>query len=108
MSTQNPVMVAGGFPVAAVEACIRDALAAQGETQQLLRPENRSSCEPHVDSLVVVELMCAIEQMLGVLLPISFVPRGGYENVESCVSDLISQTRGIWVELVNQEEEHHV
>ena len=108
ISDQSAVRVAGTFPQAAIEVCIRDALAMAHDSQRLLRPRVASACEPEVDSLVVVEVMCAIEQLLGVVLPTSFVPRGGYDDIEACVSDLVSRVRAVWVELVKEVEEHHV
>jgi acyl carrier protein len=98
---------AGGFPAGDVEACIRDALDAEQIAQRVLRPQAESACTPEVDSLVVVEVICAIEEVLGVTLPTSFAPRGGYDDVEACVTDLLAQTRSVWVELRKQEEEHH-
>ncbi len=108
MNTQTSVAPTETFPAKAVEDCLREALVNQHETQQLLRPQAASACEPEVDSLVVIELMCAIEQLLGVVLPTSFVPRGGYDDVDACVADLVAQTHTVWVELVKQVEEHHV
>ena len=58
------------FPTSAVEACIRDALADQAAEQAVLRPDRGAttgtpiapqSWEPEIDSLVVVEVICAIE-----------------------------------------------
>lgn len=97
----------GGFPARDVEACIREALDAEQRAQQILRPHAASACAPEVDSLVVVEVICAIEEVLGVTLPTSFASRGGYDDVEACVADLLAQSRGVWVELRKQEEEHH-
>jgi len=104
----NPAQLAGAFPEAAIVACIRDALAMAHDSQRLLRSHAASACEPEVDSLVVVEVMCAIEQLLSVVLPTDFVPRGGYEDVEECVNDLVSQTREVWVELTEIREVNHV
>jgi hypothetical protein len=108
MGIQAPLPIASHFPAREVESCIREALDAEHGTQQLLRPQAGSACEPVVDSLVVIEVICAIEEGFGVTLPTSFAPRGGYDDVEACVSDLLSETRAIWVELVKQAEEHHV
>jgi acyl carrier protein len=96
-----------GFPARDFEACIRETLDAERSAQQVLRPDVTSACMPEVDSLVVVEVICAIEELLGVTLPTSFAPRGGYNDVEACVTDLLAQTRGVWVELRKQKEEHH-
>jgi acyl carrier protein len=108
MSAQISVQTGGEFPAAAIETCIRETLATAHESQLLLRPQPSSVCEPEVDSLVVIEVMCAIEQLLGVVLPTSFVPRGGYDDVNSCVSDLVFHSQEVWVALVQAKEEHHV
>src|SRR2546423_15378020 len=100
-------LLVGAFPAADVETCIREGLAAQQRAQQALRPGAASACEPAIDSLVVVELICAIEEQLGVTLPPTFVPRGGYDNVEICVGGLLVEARALWAELVKQKEEHH-
>ena len=73
------------FPSAEVEACIRNALADQGADQALLRPGLAStatpvaprSWEPEINSLVVVEVICAVEELLGITLPATFSPRAG-------------------------------
>lgn len=96
-----------GFPVQEVEKCIRDALDQELGAQAVLRPRAPSACEPEIDSLVVVEIICAIEEIIGVSLPPTFAPRGGYDDAEACVADLLAETRAVWIALV-KEEEHHV
>lgn len=96
------------FPNAEVETCIREALAAEQGTQAVLRERPRSAIEPEVDSLVVVEIICVIEEALGIDLPATFAPRGGYDDVESCVADLVAKTRVVWTERVKQTEEQNV
>ena len=107
MSIHRPDRSAGTFPAHKVETCIREALDAEQSMQQALRPHPRSACEPEVDSLVVIEVVCAIEELLGLTLPISFAPRGGYDDVETCISNLLAETRVVWNEIVKHEEEHH-
>ncbi len=50
---------------------------------------------PRSNSLVVVEIICAIEEIIGVNLPPTFAPRGGYDDVEACVADLLAETRAV-------------
>lgn len=95
-----------GFPDKYIESCIRDALDQELAAQAVLRPRTPSACEPEIDSLVVVEIICAIEETIGLSLPPTFAPRGGYDDVEACVADLLAQTRFVWRALV-KEEEHH-
>ena len=94
------------FPAKDVEDCIRDALDQELGAQSVLRPRTPSACEPEIDSLVVVEIICAIEEIIGVSLPSTFAPKGGYGDVEACVADLLAETRAVWVALV-KEKEHH-
>jgi acyl carrier protein len=99
-SLRLPLRVA--FPRAAVEARLRSALAVQAADQAVLRDREppaalaRSSWEPEIDSLVVVELICAIEEQLGLKLPASFAPRGGYNSGEGCIRDLLAKTEAVW------------
>ena len=107
MASHYPVVPASAdFPSAEVEACIRESLKAAHATQEILRSQEGSACEPEIDSLVVIEVVCAIEELLGVTLPTSFAPRGGYESVEECVSELVSQTHAAWTEVVKPEVHH--
>ena len=95
-----PIRVA--FPRAAVEARLRAALATQAVDQAVLRdrpppaPLARSAWEPEIDSLVVIELICAVEEQLGLKLPASFAPRGGYNTAEECIRDLLRKTEAVW------------
>ena len=104
---QSPIPLTSNFPAADVEASIRNALAAQQSTQQVLRPLEPGAWEPEVDSLVVIEVICAIEELIGVSLPTSFAPRGGYNDVEACVSDLVAQTQAVWSQVVKVAEKHN-
>jgi hypothetical protein len=99
------------FPAAQVEACIRDALAVQAADQAVLRPGRAAqsaaprSWEPEIDSLVVVEVICAVEELLGIDLPATFSPKGGYDGVEACIDDLISEARVAWGEVTQKEKQ---
>lgn len=100
--------LSGDFPAVEVETCIREALDAEQDTQTVLRERPPSACDPEVDSLVAVEVICAIEEALGITLPATFAPRGGYDDIESCVSDLLAKTRVVWTERVKETEEQNV
>ena len=95
-----PLRVA--FPRADVEARLRTELATQAADQAVLRdqrppgPLARSAWEPEIDSLVAVDLICAIEEQLGLKLPASFAPRGGYVTAEDCIRDLMAKTEAVW------------
>ena len=102
------------FPSAEVETCIRDALADRAAEQAVLRPGRAMtatpvaprSWEPEIDSLVVVEVICAVEELLGIELPATFSPKGGYDSAEACIKDLISQASAAWDEVTKENEPH--
>ncbi len=106
------VKAIAAFPADDVEACIRDALQEQADTQAILRPPPAGGApvgpgwEPEIDSLAVVEIICSIEELLGVTLPASFAPRGGYEDAEACVQDLLNAAQAVWAEVTVKEDEH--
>ncbi len=88
------------FPAAALDASIRRALAAESENQATLRRSEAqapaSDWEPEIDSLVVVEVLCAVEEVVGFDLSASLAPKGGYNSVQACVDDLLEKTRAAW------------
>jgi acyl carrier protein len=100
------------FPAAEVEACIRGALADQAADQAVLRPGRATtatsvaprSWEPEIDSLVVVEVICAVEELLGIEIPATFSPKGGYDTAEACVNDLISEAKSAWTEATKEKQ----
>lgn len=114
MATTVSTSQAAAFPTAQVEACIRDALAHQAADQAILRPHlpstpgivPGSSWEPEVDSLVAVEIICAVEEMLGLRLPATFSPRGGYDSAEACVNDLMSRAQTVWEQSTKEAQNH--
>jgi acyl carrier protein len=100
------------FPAAEVEACIRDALADQAADQAVLRPGRATtptpvaprSWEPEIDSLVVVEVICAVEELLGIEIPATFSSKGGYDSAEACINDLMSEARAAWTEATKEKQ----
>jgi acyl carrier protein len=102
------------FPSAEVETCIRDALANQAADQAVLRPGRATtatpvaprSWEPEIDSLVVVEVICVVEELLGIEIPPTFCPKGGYDSAEACVNDLMSEAKAGWAEVTKENETH--
>jgi len=100
------------FPAAEVEKSIREVLAQQAADQAVLRasaPNSPGSTvgpswEPEIDSLVAVEVICAVEELLGIKLPATFSPRGGYDSVEACVNDLMSETKLAWTEVTKEKQ----
>lgn len=114
MATTASTTQAAVFPAAQVEACIRDALSHQAADQAILRPHGSTtpgivpgaSWEPEVDSLVAVEIICVVEETLGLKLPATFSPRGGYDTAEACVNDLMSQAKAAWEQSTKETKNH--
>ncbi|WOH63696.1 acyl carrier protein [Bradyrhizobium sp. BWA-3-5] len=114
VTTVSSAQVAA-FPAAQVEACIRNVLADQAADQAILRPHPPTttpgivpgaSWEPEVDSLVAVEIICVVEEILGLKLPATFSPRGGYDTAEACVNDLMSQAQVAWEQSTTETQNH--
>ena len=115
MATLQEKLRSAAFPAAEVEACIRDALEDQAADQAVLRPDRGTttaapvaprSWEPEIDSLVVVELICVIEELLGIEIHPTFSPKGGYESAEACINDLVSGAKEAWDQLTKENESH--
>src|SRR5262245_48591511 len=111
MATATLESLGAVFPAAEVEACIRDALADQAGAQAVLRPSRATtatpvaprSWEPEIDSLVVVEVICAVEELLGIEIPATFSPKGGYDGVDACINDLVSEAKAAWTTATKEE-----
>jgi acyl carrier protein len=111
MLKESPGVV---FPAADVEGCIRDALADQAADQAILRPGRAAtaapvaprSWEPEIDSLIVVEVICAVEELLGIDIPATFSPKGGYDSVQSCINDLMSEAKSAWTEVTKEKQKN--
>jgi hypothetical protein len=98
------------FPADQVEECIKRVLADQAADQAVLRPGRAAqsgaprSWEPEIDSLVLLEVISAVEELLGIDLPATFSPNGGYDSAESCMNDLISEARAAWAEVTKEKQ----
>ena len=91
------------FPSADVEACLRDELIAAAEIEADLRgmtwPREiaaQSAVSIHVDSLVVVGILCAIEPVLEFELPESVVRTGGYRSLDQAIGHLMPRIEREW------------
>ena len=62
------------------------------------------SWEPEIDSLVAVEVLCAVEELLGVRIPATFSPKGGYGSAEAFVNDLMSEAKVAWTEATKEKQ----
>jgi hypothetical protein len=99
----NVKEVAAVFQAAAIEAVLRDALIANVHDQAELYGVKMSSSlsdlskqSTSIDSLIVVEILCAVEPFIGGELPQKIVREGGYGSVDEAVSSLMPKIQKIW------------
>lgn len=92
-----------GFPAAALEACLRKELLEALRDEARLRdlpvpasPAAAGSMSIAMDSLVVVDLLCAVEPMLGFELREGLVRAGGYRSVDEAVAHLMPRIEREW------------
>ncbi len=92
------------FPVAAVEAKLRHELIEVVKMEASIRGVSLPSgaaqiaqASVHVDSLVVVSILCAVEPIVGFELPESVVRAGGYVSAESALGRLLPRLEKEWV-----------
>jgi len=93
----------GTFQAAAIEAALRDALISNVQDQATIYgvelPESLidvSKKSVSIDSLIVVEILCAVESLVGSELPQKLVKEGGYESVDQAVENLMPQIEKVW------------
>ena len=92
------------FPILAVETKLREELIETIKAEATIRgitlpssPVQISQAAVHVDSLVVVSILCAIEPILGFELSESVVRAGGYGTVEAALGHLLPRLENEWV-----------
>ena len=94
------------FPAEKVERCIRDELAQAAKDRTVLHRQsepgetttrNRApSVQLEIDSLTVVEVLCAIEEVTEFEIPDEVVRAGGYDTVDQVVADLMPKVEQRW------------
>lgn len=97
-----PVKIAP-FPLAAVEAKLRDELVEAVKIEASIRgmalpaaPADIAKASVHVDSLVVVSILCAVEPIVGFELSESVVRAGGYTSIDSALGQLLPRLEKEW------------
>jgi hypothetical protein len=96
-----------GFPNAAVAQCLHDelvaAVTAMAGIKNIPLPSNPSQIPTmpvQVDSLVCVDILCAVEPLLGgIELPESVVKTGGYGSIDSAIRNMIPRIEKEWKKL---------
>ncbi len=91
-----PLPTIAPFPRGAVEAGLRGELIEAVKIEASIRgislpaaPAQITKAAVHVDSLVVVSVLCAVEPIVGFELPDSVVRAGGYASVESALGHML-------------------
>jgi hypothetical protein len=94
---------AAAFPAADVEACLTEELLEAVRIEASLRglpmppsPAAAASRTVEIDSLVVVDLLCAVEPVLGFKLPQGVVRAGGYHSANEAVAHLMPRIEREW------------
>lgn len=103
LTTQTEQISADTFQADAVEAALRDALISNVQDQATLYgvelPELLSDVSKQsvsIDSLIVVEILCAVEPLVGSELPQKLVKEGGYASVDQAVENLMPKIEKVW------------
>lgn len=101
-TTTKPAGIAT-FPATRIEACLRDELLHAVESAASLKGiqmpsslEAQSSMSIQIDSLVVVELLCAVEPILDFELKDSVVQAGGYRSIDEAMVHLMPRIEKEW------------
>jgi hypothetical protein len=95
--------VKSAFPTSAIEQCLRQELIAAAESAMQLEgktlptsPSAVLAVPVEMDSLVVVELLCVLDDLLGCELRESVVRAGGYRTIGEAIGDLMPRIEGVW------------
>jgi hypothetical protein len=91
------------FPAATVETSLRGELIQAVKDEASIRgialPTSAADIAKaafQVDSLVVVSILCVVEQIVGFELPESVVRTGGYRSVDSALYQLLPRIEAQW------------
>jgi hypothetical protein len=99
----RPAPVFAVFPGSAVEACLRKELSETIKSLAKIKgialpssPAQIATKSIQIDSLVCVEILCAVEPILQVELPERVVKAGGYRSIDDSVKNLIPRIEAEW------------
>jgi hypothetical protein len=94
---------AKAFPLAAVQSCLLAELTLLAEAEAQIRGIELPKAPPALlkmavplDSLSVVDLLCAVEPVIGFPLTDSLVRTGGYGSIEAAMDHLIPKLEAVW------------
>ena len=80
------------FPSRILEDAIRDEITSAVND----RPTPRGAWEPAVDSLVMVRVVCRVEEEIAIELTDDVMPPGGFDSVDHCVAIVMEASRKLW------------
>lgn len=94
---------ASGFPLAAVEAKLREELLGVAESAAAMHsiplpadPAAQCATAIQLDSLAVVDVLLSIEDIIGCTLKDHIVKAGGYSSVNAAVEHLTPRIKSTW------------
>jgi hypothetical protein len=104
MATIAPPAPAGTvFPTAAVEACLRDELVETIKSLAKIKgialpasPAQIATQSVQIDSLVCVDILCAVEPIIQIELPEKVVKAGGYGSIDAAIKNLVPRIEAEW------------
>ena len=103
MAIDLSIGIKSAFPASAIEQCLRDELITIARTAARLEGKTLPSSVPAIltvpyelDSLVVVELLCVLDDLLGFEVPESVVRAGGYRSIGEAIEHLMPRIERVW------------
>ncbi len=91
------------FPAVADETCLRDELVETIKSLAKIKglslpatPAQIATTSVQIDSLVCVEILCAVEPIVGIELPEKVVKAGGYGSIDAAIKNLIPRIKAEW------------
>lgn len=94
---------AKAFPLADVQSCLLAELTLLAEAEAQIRGIELPKVPPALlkmavplDSLSVVDVLCAVEPVIGFELKDSLVRTGGYPSIEAAMDHLLPRLEAVW------------
>lgn len=91
------------FPATRVAAVLHEefvsAVAVEAELLEVLLPEESNDIAQmpfDIDSLLAIEILLAVEDLVGIELPSSVVKAGGYGSVDNAIETLLPKIEKHW------------
>jgi len=98
-----PTPTTTAFPRVAVEACLRDelieTLRSMAKIKGVAVPSNHAqmaTMSVQIDSLVCVDILCAVEPIVKFELPEKVVKAGGYGSIDAAIAHMLPRIEAEW------------